>query len=120
LFFQGPRMIESVFGSTYASGEVLLIGLVLYAAAILWFENLKVIAMSQNVHRILVLPRIAQLVMTVVAFLVLVKVAGLRGAGMAAGLSACLLALVSTWQLYRQAALGVHARPVGQLGDVSA
>lgn len=120
LFFEGPWMIESLFGSRYGSGEVLLIGLVLYAAAILWFENLKVMAMSQNVHRILVLPRIAQLMTTIVTFFILVNAAGLRGAGMAAGLSACLLALVSTWQIYRQAPIDVDGRPGGQLSDVAA
>ena len=118
-FFEGPWLIESVFGSRYASGEVLLIGLVVYAGAILWFENLKVMAMSQNVHRLLVLPRIAQLLTTLVTTFILVKVAGLGGAGMAAGLSACLLATVSTWQVYRQAAIGDHTGSGEELGDVA-
>lgn len=119
-FFVGPWLVQSVFSEKYRSGEVLFMGLVLYAGAMLWFENLKVMAMSRNMHRILVLPRLAQLATTLATTVLLIKVAGLRGAGLAAGLSACLLALVSTWQVCPQAAIPDSRRSGEKVGELAA
>lgn len=107
-FFAGTWLVEALFSEQYSSGGALLMGLILYGGAIVWFENVKVLAMSWNVHRILIMPRIVQLAAILVTTLPLIKVWGLGGAGLAAGLAALFLALISTWQVHRETAVYEH------------
>lgn len=107
-FFAGPWVVEALLTGRYATGQTLLVGLVLYAGAIVWFENMKVLAMSRNVHGLLVVPRLAQLGVALTITFPLVRLAGLGGAGIAAGLSALSLALFATWLVTRQLAAPEH------------
>ena len=103
--FVGAWFVETFFGAQYRSGEALLAGLVLYAGAMLWFETVKVWAMSRDLHRTMVLPRVVQLASLLATTFPLIRAGGLGGAGLAAGLSASFLAVIATWQAYRQAAM---------------
>lgn len=115
-FFTGPWWVETLLTERYAPGHTLLGGLVLYAGAMVWFENMKVLAMSRNIHRLLVVPRLAQVGVAVSITLPLVRFGGLAGAGFAAGLSALVLAAFATWCVARRFPSEEHdVRPAGTL-----
>ena len=57
----GKSIIFFILGDEWISGSILLPGFMVYLWAILWFENIKVMAMSEDLHRIAMLGRIFQI-----------------------------------------------------------
>lgn len=95
-FAIGPAIVFVIFGQGYQTGDKLFPGLVLYAFGLMWFENIKVLALSQNRHQAMQLGRIAQLGISVILIFPLARLLGLSGAGISAGLGAVALAVLST------------------------
>jgi O-antigen/teichoic acid export membrane protein len=92
----GPIFIRLLLGEQYSEGSYLLVGLAAYALGIVWFENLKVLAVSRNSHKAMVLVRVLQIAISIILIYPLLKVAGLTGAGISAGISAIAMAVIAT------------------------
>jgi O-antigen/teichoic acid export membrane protein len=94
--------IGKLLGPRYADGSVLVPGLVIYAAGILWFEYVKVRAMSQYRHNKLVYARMLQMGAFVVLIFPCAYLFGIGGAGLATGAGGAVLAF-SSYRLYEGA-----------------
>jgi O-antigen/teichoic acid export membrane protein len=97
----GDHIVAATLGHRYEGGQVLLGGLALYAVSVTWFEHLKVLAMSQGNHHSMAIARIIQLGLSLCLIYPLVRLFGLTGAGLSAGLAAAAMATTSTWILTR-------------------
>ena len=100
-FILGPTFISLLLGDNYSDGSYLLTGLSAYALGVVWFENLKVLAMSRNSHRAMLLSRVFQIVISIVLIYPLIQVASLTGAGISAGISALGMAILGTYMVSR-------------------
>ena len=97
----GDQIVAVTLGPHYGNGHVLLGGLALYAVSVTWFEHVKVLAMSQGNHHPMTIARMIQLGLSLCLIYPLVRLLGLTGAGLSAGLAAAAMATVSTWILTR-------------------
>ena len=86
------------------SGVPALPGLVGFAVLLLWFENVKVAALSRSVHLVAVFGRLGQLAAAAALLVPLTLLWGLAGAGAAIALHWATLAVLPT--------LGVRGRLV--------
>jgi O-antigen/teichoic acid export membrane protein len=92
-----PAAIGKLLGQRYADASVLVPGLVIYAAGILWFENVKVRAMSQYRHNKLVYARMLQMGAYLVLIFPSAYFFGIGGAGLATAAGGAVLAFSSYW-----------------------
>jgi O-antigen/teichoic acid export membrane protein len=97
----GPTFISLLLGDNYSDGSYLLTGLSAYALGVVWFENLKVLAMSRNSHKAMLLGRVLQIVISIVLIYPLIQLARLTGAGISAGISALGMAILGTYMVSR-------------------
>lgn len=92
----GSQVLTWLLGSAYSEMSVLLPSLVIYAGAVLWFENEKVLAMARLRHHRVVIARVAQVCLLLILIFPAVKFFSVAGAGIATATSAVVLALVAT------------------------
>ena len=97
MVFCAKPFIQISLGDAWVRGAPLLPGLVLYAWAIVWFENIKVLAMSEGTYYSMALARIAQIVLFLIMLFPLVHAWGLIGIGLATGLAATGLSIFATF-----------------------
>jgi len=90
-FYVTPKILPLLLGVDYQGAFLIVPGLVVYAGSILWFENLKVLAMSQHKHHTMVAARLMQIGILLLSIYPLTKAFGLLGAGFASGVSALAL-----------------------------
>jgi O-antigen/teichoic acid export membrane protein len=93
-----PGAMGLLLGPDYGSGNQLIPGLVFYGAAIIWFENVKVLAMAESLHGLATIGRLTQIAIVTVP---LTSLLGLLGAGFSTGLCGLALAVVSTFMITR-------------------
>lgn len=97
-YYVAPYGIIMLLGETYLLAHAIVPGLVLYAGGILWYENVKVLAMSQHWHHRVLVARFVQLIVMLIVIYPLTKELGIFGAGMASAAGAIALA-ISAWIL---------------------
>jgi PST family polysaccharide transporter len=95
-----PYILNLILGQEYLLSNVIIPGLFIYAWSIIWFENIKVIAMSQHIHHKLVIARIVQLGILLISIYPLTYALGLLGASLSTGLAALSLSFLATLQIY--------------------
>jgi O-antigen/teichoic acid export membrane protein len=95
-WFAAPKAVSMLLGASYSGASVIVPGLMLYAGGLLWFENVKVLAMSQQTHFQLIYARLAQLAVFVLTMALLAQRIGLAGAGIATALGGLALATVAS------------------------
>lgn len=95
-------LISIVLGKEWLTGGSLLPGLIFYAWAILWFENLKVMVMSDDLHRFAIIGRITQIASLAILTIPMTQHWGFSGAGAAAGISAMMLTTTSVMIFLRR------------------
>jgi PST family polysaccharide transporter len=100
--FCAKVFIQVSLGDAWVRGAPLLPGLVIYGWAILWFENMKVMAMSEDTHYSIIWARITQIVLFLIMIFPLTHAWGLLGIGLATGLAAAGLSIVATFLVVRQ------------------
>jgi O-antigen/teichoic acid export membrane protein len=93
----GKPIVAFTLGPEYGGGSALLGGLTLYAVSVVWFEHMKVLAMSRGSHHPMTIARMSQLAVSVVLIYPFVQLFGLAGAGLSAGIAATVMAILSTW-----------------------
>ena len=92
----GPKLLTWFIGGAYAEASAMLPALVVYASAILWFENQKVLAMSRLRHHRVVYARLLQIAAYLVLALPAIHYFGIVGASIATAAGGVALALTST------------------------
>lgn len=92
-----PAVIDAFLGQAYAHASLLVPLLLAYAAAVLWFENVKVLAMSQGLHERLLFCRVIQLVALLALIGPFVIAFGMAGAALATASGGLVLALSASW-----------------------
>ena len=97
--FNFTFLIEFFIGEEYVNGSSLISGLVMYYISMIWFENIKSLAISLNVHFVAVYSRIVQLFILPILLYVLCNFFDFFGAGLATGISSLLLAFLTTLYL---------------------
>jgi len=97
----GEKLLTSVLGSEWAEGANLLGGFAVYFWAMIYFENLKSLAMAQALHAKAMWGRVAQILIVGVFMVPLIKLMGLAGAGLVAGLAAIALVVTATITVFR-------------------
>ena len=107
----GDHLVAWTLGPRYGAGHVLLSGLALYMVSVIWFEHLKVLAMSQGNHHPMTIARMIQLGLSLGLIYPLVRAFGLRGAGISAGVAACAMAIASTGILSRTISISPRIGP---------
>ena len=89
-------LIEFFIGEEYIKGSSLISGLTMYFISMIWFENIKSLAISMNVHFVALYSRIVQLFVLPLLLYVLCNFYDFLGAGLATGISSLLLAFLTT------------------------
>ncbi|MCC6134845.1 MAG: oligosaccharide flippase family protein [Gammaproteobacteria bacterium] len=92
----GPKLLDWLVGSAYAEAGAMLPALVVYAGAILWFENEKVFAMSRLRHHRVVYARLFQIAILLILVFPAIYFYGIVGASIATATGGVALALTST------------------------
>jgi O-antigen/teichoic acid export membrane protein len=92
----GPKLLAWLIGGAYAEAGAMMPALVIYAGAILWFENEKVLAMSRHRHHRIVYARLLQIATILIVVLPAIHYFGIVGASLATAAGGVTLALVST------------------------
>jgi O-antigen/teichoic acid export membrane protein len=101
-YFRPPTFgVLMVLGDDYVEGAYMLPGLLMYATALLWFENSKVVAMAAGVHGQMVLARLWQVGVLLVITLPMARLWHLLGATLATGVGAFVLATLASVTLAR-------------------
>lgn len=95
-------VLSLALGGAYVPMHPIVVGLVAYASAVLFFENLKVLSMARNRHDRLLRARLAQLLTVVLVFYPLAVWLGVFGAGLASATGAAVLMAVAWRQLRPQ------------------
>ncbi len=90
-------LIEHILGTAYLPMQGVVFGLLIYAFAILFFENLKVSAMAQSRHNRLVVARVTQLVVLAVTFYPLSASFGILGSSLASAVGSIAL-VAASWR----------------------
>lgn len=92
----GPNLLATLVGGAYTEASTMLPALVVYAGAILWFENEKVLAMSRFRHHRVVYARLLQIASLFVLAIPAIRYFGIVGASIATATASVVLALAST------------------------
>jgi len=95
-------LIIFILGDEWIRGFTLLPGFMFYLWAILWFENIKVMAMSKDLHHLVMWGRIFQITALIVLLIPTIKLWGFAGAGTVVGMSAGVLAGLSATMFQRR------------------
>lgn len=119
IFVLGPSIVSVLLGEAYGDGNNLLPGFVLYAFGLIWFENIKTLAVSQNLHHSMQLARLTQLVISLALIFPFVRLFGLGGAGTSAGIASICMAIVSTRQLLLWPVHPTSNRPTYSITKIS-
>jgi len=98
----GTDLLTRLLGGAYSGMGVILPSLVIYAGAILWFENEKVRAMARLRHQGVVLARMVQIVLYLLSIFPAIHFFGVGGAGAATAAAGVALALAATWIAWRK------------------
>jgi O-antigen/teichoic acid export membrane protein len=102
MILSGKPLISLILGEKWISGGSLLPGLMLYAWSILWYENIKIMAISENCHYSILWSRVLQIITLALLVVPLTNKFEFIGTGAATGLAALLLASYSTVLLSRR------------------
>ena len=89
------QAINILLGSQYYTGEAFLVGLSIYFLMI-WFENIKVFAMAERIHHIMIFPRVLQVIIYFIIIYPMFNNFGYSGASIATGVAAIVLSISST------------------------
>jgi O-antigen/teichoic acid export membrane protein len=95
-FLFGDALATLLLGLKYRHAAQAIGGLAFYAICMIWFENVKVLSMSRDMHVAGVPARLAQLAVLLVATPVAAHRCGLTGVGASVALAALLPALIAT------------------------
>lgn len=95
-WFAAPWGLNHLLGQEYSPAYPIMPGLVLYAGMVLWYENVKVLAMSRHLHHWMIFARLTQLGVFLLMVYPLVNTLGILGAGMATGVGGGALAAMAS------------------------
>lgn len=95
-WFIAPAVISYLLGNEYKIGATVIPGLVIYAGAVLWFENIKVLSMAMDLHHGMLYSRAIQASILLGMFYPLISNAGILGAGLVTAIAAVALAVSAT------------------------
>ncbi len=95
----GAGAIRKLFGPEYMGATDLVLGLSLYAGAMIWFEYVKVVSVAEGVHNSVVGPRLLQILILLPLVYALARVYSFQGAALATGIAGWILASAATFRL---------------------
>lgn len=109
--FLGRPVLSLALGEEWVVGAVLLPGLAAYCVAIAWFENIKALSLAAGIHRRMLWPRLAQVVVLALFSFPAWNLIGLGGLGASAALGAATLAAWATVRYEQPGRVGEVRNP---------